>query len=52
MFRAILILALLALSSLPSHAQPAPAAPPGMTQEQFNALVDAISNAVTDEAQG
>ncbi len=49
MFRTLIVLALLVLSSLPSHAQPAPAAPPGMTQEQFNALVDAISNSVTEK---
>jgi len=46
------VLTLLALSGVSAHAQTAPAAPAapaGMTQEQFDALVDAISNSVTEK---
>ena len=40
---------LLFLSVAPTMAQAPVAVPPGMTQEQFNSLVDAISNSVTEK---
>lgn len=55
MTRALLVAALLWLTSFTAlHAQTAAAPPAGLSQEQFNALVDAISNSVTDKlkAQG
>ena len=45
----VLALGLLCASLAPAVAQAPVAAPPGMTQEQFNALVDAISNSVTEK---
>ncbi|MFO1159847.1 MAG: mechanosensitive ion channel [Reyranellaceae bacterium] len=49
MIRVMLIAVLIALLGGPAGAQ-TPAAPPaGMTQQQFDALVDAISNSVTEK---
>ena len=55
MIRALLAAALLWVASVvPLQAQTAAAPPAGLSQEQFNALVDAISNSVTEKlkAQG
>jgi small-conductance mechanosensitive channel len=51
MIRALLLIAFIALTGGSALAQssPAPAVPVGMTQEQFDALVDAISNSVTEK---
>ena len=48
------LLWLASFASLPVQAQALAAPPAGLSQEQFNALVDAISNSVTDKlkAQG
>ncbi|MDP1839114.1 MAG: mechanosensitive ion channel family protein [Reyranella sp.] len=45
----VLVLGLLCASVATAHAQAPAALPPGMTQEQFNTLVDAISNSVTEK---
>ena len=55
MSRTLLVAALVWLTSFTAlHAQTAAAPPAGLSQEQFNALVDAISNSVTEKlkAQG
>jgi len=50
MFRMLLLAALVALLGGTAHAQSTPTAPPaGMTQQQFDSLVDAISNSVTEK---
>ena len=50
MIRILLLAVLVALLGVPAHAQSTPPAPPaGMTQQQFDALVDAISNSVTEK---
>ena len=50
MIRILLLAILVALLGVPAHAQSTPAPPPaGMTQQQFDALVDAISNSVTEK---
>src|SRR5262245_3813439 len=43
------ILTLVLLSYAAGAGAQTPAPPPGMTPEQFNALVDAISNSVTEK---
>ena len=45
----VLAISLLCASVASAVAQAPAAPPPGMTQEQFNALVDAISNSVTEK---
>ena len=45
----VLAISLLCASLAPARAQAPVAVPPGMTQDQFNALVDAISNSVTEK---
>ncbi|MCA0304293.1 MAG: mechanosensitive ion channel family protein [Proteobacteria bacterium] len=55
MSRTLLVAALVWLTSLTAlHAQTTAAPPAGLSQEQFNSLVDAISNSVTEKlkAQG
>lgn len=50
MIRMLLLAGLVAVLGGTAHAQSPPAAPPaGMTQQQFDALVDAISNSVTEK---
>ncbi len=50
MIRLLLVLSLVALMGGAARAQTAaPDVPPGMTQEQFDALVDAISTSVTEK---
>lgn len=50
MIRMLLLTVLVAVLGGPAYAQSTPAAPPaGMTQEQFDALVDAISSSVTEK---
>ncbi len=49
-FRALaLTISVLVLGTVTIRAETPPAAPPGMTQEQFDALVDAISKSVADK---
>ena len=45
----VLAVSLLCASVAPATAQAPAAVPPGMTQEQFDLLVDAISNSVTEK---
>ena len=45
----VLAMSLLCVSLVPAMAQAPAAAPPGMTQEQFNALVDAIGKSVAEK---
>ena len=48
-FRASALILVLALGAAELRAQTAAVPPPGMTQEQFDALVDAISNSVAQK---